>query len=65
MAELLDDPGIVRNRLKVRGVIKNARAFLDVQEEFGSFDAYIWTVRRRRADCERVAHDAGGPGADG
>lgn len=42
IAELLANPGIVRNRLKVRGVVKNARAFLAVQEEFGSFDAYLW-----------------------
>jgi len=39
---LLKDPGIVRNRLKVTATISNARAFLRVQEEFGSFDAYIW-----------------------
>jgi DNA-3-methyladenine glycosylase I len=39
---LLKDPGIVRNRLKVSATISNARAFLKVQEEFGSFDAYIW-----------------------
>jgi DNA-3-methyladenine glycosylase I len=39
---LLADPGIVRNRLKIHGTVKNARAFLAVQEEFGSFDAYIW-----------------------
>jgi DNA-3-methyladenine glycosylase I len=40
--ELLDDRAIVRNRLKVRGAVKNARAFLAVQEEHGSFDAYLW-----------------------
>jgi DNA-3-methyladenine glycosylase I len=40
--ELLSDPGIVRNRLKVVAAIDNARAFLKVQEEFGSFDAYLW-----------------------
>ena len=40
---LLADPGIVRNRLKVESTIDNASAFLAVQEEFGSFDAYIWT----------------------
>jgi DNA-3-methyladenine glycosylase I len=40
--ELLANPGIVRNRQKVNSAIKNARAFLKVQEEFGSFDAYIW-----------------------
>ena len=39
---LLQDPGIVRNRQKVEAAVKNARAFLKVQEEFGSFDSYIW-----------------------
>ncbi len=39
---LLTDPGIVRNRLKVEASITNARAFLAVQEAFGSFDKYIW-----------------------
>ena len=39
---LLADPGIVRNRLKVAAAVRNARAFLAVQKEFGSFDAYIW-----------------------
>lgn len=42
IAELLQNPGIVRNKLKVNGVVKNARAYLAVQEECGSFDAYIW-----------------------
>ncbi|MFN3333279.1 MAG: DNA-3-methyladenine glycosylase I [Caldilinea sp.] len=42
VAALLADPGIVRNRLKVNAFIRNARAFLAVQAEFGSFDAYIW-----------------------
>ena len=40
--QLLADPGIVRNRLKVDSAIDNARAFLEVQNEFGSFDGYIW-----------------------
>ena len=39
---LLQDPSIVRNRLKVAGAVKNARAFIEVQAEFGSFDAYVW-----------------------
>jgi DNA-3-methyladenine glycosylase I len=39
---LMADAGIVRNRLKIESAITNARAFLDVQKEFGSFDAYIW-----------------------
>ncbi len=40
--KLLDDPGIVRNRLKVGSAITNAQAFLGIKREFGSFDAYIW-----------------------
>ncbi|MEK7220700.1 MAG: DNA-3-methyladenine glycosylase I [candidate division NC10 bacterium] len=40
--ELLANPGIIRNRLKISAAIQNARAFLAVQKEFGSFDAYIW-----------------------
>ncbi len=39
---LLADPGIIRNRLKIASTISNAQAFLEVQREFGSFDAYIW-----------------------
>ena len=39
---LVANPGIVRNRLKIDAAVTNARAFLRVQEEFGSFDAYIW-----------------------
>ena len=39
---LLGDAGIVRNELKIRSAIKNARAFLEVREEFGTFDRYIW-----------------------
>ena len=42
ISRLLDDAGIVRNRLKVESAVSNARAFLEVQEEFGSFDTYIW-----------------------
>jgi DNA-3-methyladenine glycosylase I len=40
---LLNDPGIVRNKLKVNSAVINARAFLAVQKEFGSFDRYIWS----------------------
>ena len=42
VAALLADAGIVRNRLKVAASIQNAKAFLKVQKEFGSFDAYLW-----------------------
>jgi DNA-3-methyladenine glycosylase I len=41
-SKLLGDPGIVRNKLKVQSAVLNARAFLEVQKEFGSFDAYVW-----------------------
>jgi len=39
---LINDPGIIRNRAKVRGTIKNAQAFIAIRQEFGSFDNYIW-----------------------
>jgi DNA-3-methyladenine glycosylase I len=52
---LLKDPGIVRNRLKISSTVGNAKAFLKVQDEFGSFDGYVWRfvggtprVNRRR-----------------
>ena len=40
--ELLQDAGIIRNKLKVRAAISNANAFMEIQKEFGSFDKYIW-----------------------
>jgi len=40
--KMLGDPGIIRNKLKVRSSVGNARAFIDIQEEFGSFDTYSW-----------------------
>lgn len=40
--KLLRDPGIVRNRLKIESTVSNAKAFLKIQKEFGSFDKYIW-----------------------
>src|SRR5690606_15596544 len=39
---LLTDPGIIRNKLKVESAVSNAKRFLEVQEEFGSFDTYVW-----------------------
>jgi DNA-3-methyladenine glycosylase I len=42
VARLMADPGIVRNRLKIAATIRNAKAFLAVQREHGSFDAYVW-----------------------
>ena len=43
ITRLMGDPGVVRNRLKLESTISNARAFLEVQREFGSFDRYVWT----------------------
>ena len=40
--ELMQNEGIIRNKLKITGTIKNAKAFMEIQKEFGSFDAYIW-----------------------
>jgi len=42
LATLMQNPGIIRNRLKIRSAVQNAQAFLRVREEFGSFDAYLW-----------------------
>jgi DNA-3-methyladenine glycosylase I len=42
LVRLLENPGIVRNRLKVESAVTNARAFLEIQDRFGSFDSYLW-----------------------
>jgi DNA-3-methyladenine glycosylase I len=42
VAKLMNNPGIIRNQLKIRSTIQNAKAFLKVQEEFGSYGAYLW-----------------------
>ncbi|MES2695768.1 MAG: DNA-3-methyladenine glycosylase I [Verrucomicrobiota bacterium] len=52
-AALLADPGIVRNRLKVAATIANAKAFLAVQKEFGSFDRYLWSFVNHRPIVNR------------
>jgi DNA-3-methyladenine glycosylase I len=53
IARLLTDPGIIRNRLKVASAVANARAFLRVQEECGSFDAYVWRFVNGRPKVNR------------
>jgi len=50
---LLADPGIIRNRLKIESAIGNAKAFLAIQREFGSFDTYIWEFVRGRPKRNR------------
>jgi DNA-3-methyladenine glycosylase I len=53
---LLTDPGIIRNRLKVTAAVTNARQFLAVQEEFGSFNDYIWQFVGGRPIQNRIPH---------
>lgn len=53
--KLLLDPGIIRNRLKVEGTVKNAKAFLAIQKEFGSFDAYIWQFISGKTIVNKIA----------
>lgn len=48
VTRLMRDAGIIRNRLKIAGAITNARRFLEVQKEFGSFDRYIWRFTGNR-----------------
>lgn len=62
---LMDNPGIVRNRLKIQSTVTNARAFLDVQRQEGSFDRFVWSivggsprVNRRRSRGEVPARTA-------
>jgi DNA-3-methyladenine glycosylase I len=57
--DLLANPGIVRNRSKIHAAIRNAQAFLAVQQDFGSFDAYVWRFVDGWAAREHLAHPAG------
>ena len=60
VAELLQNPGIVRNRLKVKAAVTNARAFIKVREEFGTFNQYIWSfvdhqpIQNRRKTMKEI-----------
>ena len=53
VAKLLRNPGIIRNRLKITSTIRNAKAFLAVQKEFGTFDRYMWTFVGDRPKANR------------
>ncbi len=61
VSQLLANPGIIRNRLKVASAIQNAKSFLQVQKEFGSFDAFVWSfvggkpLQRKRGDSKVLA----------
>jgi DNA-3-methyladenine glycosylase I len=56
---LLADPGIVRNRLKIQAAVRNAQAFLVLQQHFGSFDAYVWRFvdGQSRQNAWRTRHE--------
>jgi len=56
VAKLLSNAGIIRNRLKINSAIQNAKAFLEIQKEFGSFDSYVWRfVNGKAIKRKRVA----------
>ena len=63
LKKLLGDAGIIRNRLKIESAVRNAKAFLEIQKEFGSFDEYVWrfvkgrTIKRKR-DAALQVHTA-------
>lgn len=48
MERLMSDPGIIRNRLKLKALVNNAKAFLDIQKEYGTFDEYIWSFTQNK-----------------
>jgi DNA-3-methyladenine glycosylase I len=60
-ARLMADAGIVRNKLKIKSAIGNARAFMAVQKEFGSFDTYIWAHVQGKPVQSRIADRSGWP----
>ena len=56
IADLLNDAGIIRNKLKINAVISNARAYLKVKEEFGTFDQYIWQFVDHKPIINKFKH---------
>ena len=58
IARLLADPGLIRNRAKITASVSNARAFITIREEFGSFDSYIWRFVGGKPICNRWRSDA-------
>jgi len=69
--KLLNNPGIIRNRLKINSAVRNAKAYLEIQKEFGSFDTYVWqfvkgkplkrsrkdVVQARTSDSDALSRD--------
>jgi DNA-3-methyladenine glycosylase I len=58
---LMQDAGIIRNRLKIQAAVTNARAFMEVQQEFGSFADYIWQFTNGKPVVNRVEHYKSAP----
>ena len=54
VVELMQNEGIIRNKLKITGTIKNAKLFIDIQKEFGSFDKYIWQFVNNKTIVTKV-----------
>ena len=54
--QLLENPGIIRNQLKIASAIRNAKAFLEIQKEFGSFDKYIWSFVNNKVQHNKFSH---------
>jgi DNA-3-methyladenine glycosylase I len=60
LEKLMHDEGIIRNRLKIYGAVKNAKAFMQIQKEFGSFDKYVWqftnnkTIENKRKSIKDI-----------
>lgn len=67
IVSLMNDPGVIRNRLKIEAAVKNANAFLKIQEEFGSFNTYLWKYtegRQIKNGCEGDTPPASTPLSD-
>ncbi|MEK7621686.1 MAG: DNA-3-methyladenine glycosylase I [Patescibacteria group bacterium] len=58
LAKLLADPGIIRNRLKIKGTVKNTQAYLQIQKEFGSFADYLWSFVANQPIIHRHQRDS-------
>ena len=63
-AQLLADPNIIRNRLKIRASVTNSRIFIQIQKEYSSFDAYIWGFTEGKSICESCDVRATSPLSD-
>ena len=62
--ELLNTPGLIKNTLKMNAIVKNAKAFIKIQEEFGSFDYYIWSYVHHASVKHCYAHSSDVPTCD-